>query len=65
MVKRKLTPKEELILSVITSKRRSMTAKQITEALKKEGVKISRPTVAKYLRFLKAKGYLKELKNGT
>ncbi len=49
---------EKIILGVIGKKRRSMSAKEITEELLKIGIKISRPTVAKHLKELEKKGWL-------
>ena len=44
---------EDLIVSIIRKKRRDMNPQQITREFQKLGVKISRPTVAKYLKKLK------------
>ena len=49
---------ERIILGIIGKKRRSLTAKEITEELIKMKIKISRPTVAKHLRELEKKGWL-------
>ena len=56
-----LTWQEEVILAVLMDKKHSMTPPQIVNELKKDDIEMSRPTVAKYLRSLKKKGYLKEI----
>ncbi len=61
MKKNNLNEKEELILSVLSRKKRGMTPKEIAEELNKSGIKISRPTVSKYLLSLKKKGYIEEI----
>jgi uncharacterized membrane protein len=61
-----LNEKEKLILAIITSKKRSMSAKQISEELKNNyDIKMSRPTISKYLNDLKKKNFIREVKNGT
>jgi len=49
---------EKVILAIIGKKRRSMSAKEVVEELEKIGIKLSRPTVAKYLRKLESKGWV-------
>ena len=55
-----LSDKEHLILSVIVGRRRGFTAQEVAEELKKYHVKMSRPTVAKYLTNLVKRGWLEE-----
>ncbi len=49
---------EQLIIAVMSQKRRSMTSKQIVKELEKRGIKISRPTITKHLKNLKKKGLI-------